>query len=346
MINTIQIVALAAEEDIADFGIEEILQDFLQTMFQLAAGGIEIELAPNMNHIFHGALIGLLGDIPAVHYLIGMKEGVGNALRFCRHCWGHGQEIQELFREDQFEPRALPLHNALVDILTAMPNGPEREAFSTLVGINGASFVEAVPFFNLITMAPQDIMHTMFEGGVSHEIRLFLRYCIRDAQYFTLEELNRRIKNFPYGYQETSNKPSPIQDAHIDAAGPGLPRQKAAQLWLLARVLQFLIHDLVPAEDLHRQCWEMHLRILFAAASPEVHPGTPNALANAIEAHHLAFIARYPNVNVTPKLHFYVHLPAIQLRFGSSCLKEKNNLIQPKGKEEEEEEEEEEEKTK
>ena len=44
MINTIQIVALAAEEDIADFGIEEILQDFLQTMFQLAAGG-ELKLS-------------------------------------------------------------------------------------------------------------------------------------------------------------------------------------------------------------------------------------------------------------------------------------------------------------
>ena len=314
-LDSIQIVAIADEEDIAEFGIEALLADFLETIAQLAAG-IEIELMPNNQHVFHAMLVGLLGDIPAVHYIIGLKEGVGQALRFCRHCFGHGQEIQENFREDDFQPRTLPLHQAIVNALMAMPEGPAREWFSTIVGVNGDSVLDIAPHFNLIEMAPQDFMHTVLEGGLSHEMKLYIRYCL-DNFAIDLEELNRRIDNFNYGFQERSNKPSPIKDAHIDAQGPKLPHQKASQLWLLARVLHFLLADIVPEDDPHRQCWELHLRILFAAAAPEVHPNTIDHLAAAIDEHHQAFTACYPGENITPKLHFYVHLPSIMLRLAS-----------------------------
>ena len=327
--DTINLLAIADESDIGDFGVEALLEDFLQTLNQLAIG-IEVDLTPNHAHIFRGILIGILGDIPAVNYLIGMKEGVGPALRICRHCFGFGAQIQQNFTEFEFQLRNLEVHQAIVQVLEHL-EGPAREALSTFLGVNSSSVLDPAPFFDLIAMSPQDLMHTVLEGGLSHEMKLLLRHFV--ANYLDIDVLNQRIKEFDLGYQEVSNRPSPITQEHLNVQGPGLPGQKASQLWLLARMLHFLVHDFVPAEDPHRQCWELHLRILFAAAAPEIHPETPQRLADAIEEHHQAFRLCYPHENITPKLHYYVHLPSIQLRFEEKERKRKKKSRKEKTKE-------------
>ena len=311
--DAINIVAIALEKDIGEFGVEALLEDFFQTMLMLA-GGVDIELAPGMIHLFHGILVGILGDIPAVHWMLGLKESVGPAIRFCRHCFGNGIQIQQWFREEQFPLRDIDVHREIVEALEGLPNGPIREAFSTFVGVNGPSILEQAPYFDVINMAPQDLMHLLFEGGLSHELRLYLLHCVQ-VHNLDLEVLNGRIRSFPYSQQDRSNMPLPISIAHLQADGTKLPHQKAAQIWMLARMLPFLLHDLVPQHGAHFDCWRLHLRILFAAAAPEAHPATLPHLRNAIDEHHAQFRLCSPNVDITPKLHFYVHLPGVIRRF-------------------------------
>ena len=306
-------VALAETSDINRQGMGDLLADFFDGLQQLA-NGVVIELAPNLVHEFHGFLASLLGDTLGIHNILGFKEGVGFALRSCRNCFGDHGQIQVFFEENQFQLRHLALHRAICAFLNGL-QGAAKEHYSTFVGINNASIMDNVPGFNLIDMAPQDMMHVLIEGGLAHEMRLFIRYCVREAEYFTLAELNERIDSFAYGPQEKSNRPSPIKEAHIDGDTTGLPRQKAAQIWLLARVLGFLIADLVPHDDQHAQCFSWHLRILFAAFSPEVHPVTEPYLRIWISAHHQLFRICYPDVAITPKLHYCIHIPSTQRRY-------------------------------
>lgn len=87
--------------------------------------------------------------------------------------------------------------------------------------------LDDVPFFDLITMAPQDVMHVILEGGLAHETRLFIEHCVA-MQYFTLDQLNTAIQDFDYGYAERSNRPSVITVAHIQAPVTTLGNQKGA----------------------------------------------------------------------------------------------------------------------
>lgn len=47
---------------------------------------------------FEGALVAFLGDTPAVNMAGGFKEGVGRAMRKCRHCMATNDQIQTKVR--------------------------------------------------------------------------------------------------------------------------------------------------------------------------------------------------------------------------------------------------------
>ena len=86
---------MARKEDIGQFGVELLLHDFVTTLHDLSHG-VQLEITPHFHHLFFALLIGLLADTPASHYLLGFKEGVGNAFRGCRECFGTDVERQFL----------------------------------------------------------------------------------------------------------------------------------------------------------------------------------------------------------------------------------------------------------
>ena len=55
-----------------------------------------------------------------------------------------------------------------------------------------------------------DAMHDILEGVLQYECKEILKVFINEESYFTLDQLNERIKDFDYGYYNDKNKPSPI----------------------------------------------------------------------------------------------------------------------------------------
>lgn len=51
-------------------------------------------------------------------------------------------------------------------------------------------------------------MHDVLEGILQYECKEMLKVFIREETYFTLDQLNERIKDFDYGYYNDKNKPS------------------------------------------------------------------------------------------------------------------------------------------
>ncbi len=64
-------------------------------------------------------------------------------------------------------------------------------------GVKRDCFFNKLTYFHTVTSFPPDFLHDLLEGIVPFELSLCLKKLISD-KYFTLDELNSAIQNFPY----------------------------------------------------------------------------------------------------------------------------------------------------
>ena len=55
-----------------------------------------------------------------------------------------------------------------------------------------------------------DVMHDILEGSLQYEVKELLKHCINTQKYFTLDELNQKISEFPYVLSDKATRPATI----------------------------------------------------------------------------------------------------------------------------------------
>lgn len=88
-------------------------------------------------------------------------------------------------------------------------------SFSKDYGVNGLSILNEAPQFDLCVCLPHDIMHVLLEGVLPLQCKKLLQYCIFQQHFFTLQQLNRKIKELDYGYSQRANIPRPLDRDHL-----------------------------------------------------------------------------------------------------------------------------------
>ncbi len=84
------------------------------------------------------------------------------------------------FNEDEFQLRTLDDHKKKLQSLE--DNG---HASSVQSGINSRSALMDLKYFDLCSGAlVPDIMHDVLEGALQHELKLLLKYLIKQKSYF------------------------------------------------------------------------------------------------------------------------------------------------------------------
>lgn len=73
-------------------------------------------------------------------------------------------------------------------------------------------------FYHVVGGMPPDAMHDILEGVLHYAVKEMLKEFIFVKKLITLEELNRRISTFDYGYHDDSNKPAVIQQTQLSSA--------------------------------------------------------------------------------------------------------------------------------
>ena len=58
----------------------------------------------------------------------------------------------------------------------------EKKHYSKVYGINRRSILCDLPYFDVTTQLPQDVMHVVFEGLYHLQIKLFLGYLFDDLR--------------------------------------------------------------------------------------------------------------------------------------------------------------------
>ena len=225
------LISVAKHGDIVKYGIDKVLQPFVEELKVLYCDGINV-CVNGQEVTFYGGLLAFLADNLAAHSIGGFKESMSFALRICRTCMITPGLMQDnrYFVESNCVLRTPETHFEQCSKL----NGPLCGHYSTTYGINRLSILEEVPGFSVVTSLLHDIMHDLYEGVVPMEVKLLLEHCTSVCKYFSKDELNERLESFDF----PENKPSSIDT-----------RQSASQMMTLMRFLPLIIGDKVPSDD-------------------------------------------------------------------------------------------------
>lgn len=103
--------------------------------------------------------------------------------------------------EKDLVPRTPATYNHMCTLLSSLNDGYH----STTFGINRRSPLNELCHYHVCDYGlPPDVMHDLLEGYLPYTLKLMLSHFITTLKLFTLDELNQAIKNFDYGYAETS----------------------------------------------------------------------------------------------------------------------------------------------
>eukprot|EP00732_Lithocolla_globosa_P000883 Lithocolla_globosa_v1_NODE_348_length_4377_cov_5.707610.p1 type:complete len:846 gc:universal NODE_348_length_4377_cov_5.707610:2769-232(-) len=309
-LDMIELIAVAKAEDIKTVpdAVSILLGDFISTMKKLGSPeGLSLQKA---DLTIWGALISFVGDTLAAHYIGGFKEGVGLSLRKCRCCLATSPDMSNYFFETDFQLRDLATHRDYCESL----KGPHKLFWSTTYGVKNLSILDEAPYYDLTTMMPQDVSHVMLEGHYSDEMQLFLIYCVSHG-LFSIDEFNTKMAAFPLLPHERADRPSPLSKKTWNH-GKKICKQNASQMWMLSRMLPFLLEDLVPDDDEKWICLKAHTAILHMSMQDEYDWLAIEAINDTVYYHHSLFRLQYPQHSITPKAHYYVHIGPGILRDG------------------------------
>jgi Mg2+/Co2+ transporter CorC len=67
-------------------------------------------------------------------------------------------------------------------------------------GLNRRSVLNKSRFYHVVGGLPPDAMHDILEGVLQYHAKELLKFYVQTENKFTLEELNKRITSFDYGY--------------------------------------------------------------------------------------------------------------------------------------------------
>lgn len=122
------------------------------------------------------------------------------------------------FTEEEFSMRTKDGYDRQAQLVSADPQS------ARVYGVKGQSALNSSKFFHVVGGLPSDIMHDILEGVLPLHIKALLSRFVMENKFFTLDELNKRLLQFPFGSNDSSNRPSLIKnlntaDRHMNQSG-------------------------------------------------------------------------------------------------------------------------------
>ena len=88
--------------------------------------------------------------------------------------------------------------------------GPLHDHVTTTYGLQDDSILNSSKFFHVTEGLVPDIMHDILEGSLQYEVKELLKHFIYTENFFSLDQLNKKINEFPYILSDEATRPSMI----------------------------------------------------------------------------------------------------------------------------------------
>lgn len=314
-LKSINVLALCTSANMKRYGIDRIFEPLVEELKKLGDdSGYPFQIYQGTVHL-RGGLLAVVADTPASQEAGGFKSGVGGAFRKCRHCMATYNSMQEHFSEEKFTLRCSEDHEKYLGKIENAPTQFLRTYYSKKTGITRRSKLLEAPHFDVCQQLPQDLMHVFLEGVLGYEIKYMLRYYIQDQKLLSVSTLNSRIQNFLLGYAHKKSKPAPIFERDLERNSSSNLGQSASEMWLLSRILPFILTDYVDTSSEHWTCFTTLLEIIAICFSQTINYTEIIYLKQLISDHLSLFKTLYDGP-IIPKQHYMVHIPSLTLKFG------------------------------
>lgn len=305
-------IAIGHSKDVKQFGLDFFLQDFISVVNALRKG-LKLKVGSETELVF-GDLVMVVADTPAAALLGGFKESVGWADSPCRRCRISKKELNTHFVESNLELRDMQSHLEYCDVLEDSALTRDVKTYwSKRCGLKKRSVLCSIADFPVTQNIVQDPMHVLLEGCFAEVLARFLK-CMEDLGNLTLEQVNRRLREFQYSYLDKGSKPMTIPAR--DVSENIFVKQKAACMLTMAYVLPIILGDYLEAENPYYRHLLGIIQIVLTAFSPFADDTTPAELSRLVYSVYKHFGRLYPNVPRKPKMHYLLHLSEQMMLFG------------------------------
>uniref|UniRef100_A0ABD2WJ19 Uncharacterized protein n=1 Tax=Trichogramma kaykai TaxID=54128 RepID=A0ABD2WJ19_9HYME len=305
-IGNVHTLAIAKEEDIKEFGVENCLKSFMLELMKLESDNGVSYIINGKKITLRGTLVSVCADTLAAHELFGFLGP--SATYFCRQC-EITKDQKEFFPLINAPLRNKDSHDLYVKLA-------ENEGEESVKGVKKSCILNESKYFHCTNNFNFDIMHDVLEGQGQLDLKLVLGKLIENKNYeLTLDYINTKIKSFDYGPIDIKNKPSPI----IAYSSHEIKLQeRAAQTWVLLRAFPFFVSGKVENDDpylKHIINLNMINEIIFA---PKVPISMLSYLQELIDKHIETFQKLFPGTNLKNKL--------MHMRHYADCIKKSGPL--------------------
>ena len=291
-LDSIHLISLCKTKHVTKYSLGTVFEQLVGELNSLATDGVTVH---EVN--FKCVLLTCVSDNLAAHQLGGFFESF-SANHSCRFCTVSKADMQAGGVGSLRSPTD---HDAQVARVVQEPN------LSKVYGIKGPSVLCEVPHFHCVSGFPSDIGHDLFEGTLKDVLSRMLKEF--DGNYFTIDEFNCILNEFPFMGTDKADKPCPIYR-------DGSVKQTICKMWLLFRTLPLLIGDKVPEGD---QTWQMYLQlrgIVEYLTARKLKRGHIEVVRDLIQDYMDVRLEIWPDVPLKPKDHYMKHYADQIVKFG------------------------------
>ncbi|XP_064479212.1 uncharacterized protein LOC135392429 [Ornithodoros turicata] len=296
-LESIHLVLIVKYTLLKQYGLNRIMEPLIADLNSLQSNGLDVVL--NGSTVYMKAcVVGFSGDNLSLNRLGGFSCSF-TAGRVCRHCLASSTNLQSLTDESKCTLRTAEAHNSHVAAVQLSPDN------ARLYGVKEPSCLLALNGFDVTCQLLPDLMHDVLEGGINTVLKSVLNTLLSSRvlqrEHFTVAE------KFQYKRHDMKNKPFPL--ALTNAGKMQNIRGTASQKLCLFRLLPQLFGDNIPEGNPDWNVYLQYREIVNVLLSDRIPSDCVEWLEVQIASFLEAFVQRYPEVKVTPKLHYLIHYP-------------------------------------
>ncbi|KAJ8667819.1 hypothetical protein QAD02_009482 [Eretmocerus hayati] len=293
--NTMKLVALCKE---AEFDHNIVYNRIVSDLLKLETDGVEIS-----GKTVKGALVYIVGDNLGSHGLGGFFENFSLANYFCRFCLITRKEFQEMNGACKVNDwRTVSSYKHALTLI-----GTKDDP----MGLKFDSVFNKLKYFHVCAPGlPPCIGHDLFEGIVAYDLKMIIDYFV-ELEWFSIDELNQWIKDFPYSTEDVQDKPCPVSETKARLDGG------ACQIWNFMRIFPLIIAERIKDPD--DAVWLSFLtltEVVEIVCAPMIHESYLPYLDSLICDYLSLRKKLFPTFNLRPKHHYMRHYAKLIFFFG------------------------------
>lgn len=301
LLENIFVAALFYSGDRVEFQNHSTFSEIIKELNFLQSEGVSIDTGCGYQRVYF-ALGLVLGDNLGLNQILGFQEGF-SAIYSCRFC--KTSKFDRQWETSETNLRSREIYES--DVSEINPKN---------TGVKELSVWDKVQYFETSSNFAVDFLHDGPEGIFKKCMELIVNYFACQfplTKDFFLRVLNDNLQGFDCCANDISNRP-PLVSAE-EALAKHL-KMSASEMQNFILLFPMLVGHVVPKDN---EVWMFYLKIrkvMAIAMAPRTRPDHVALLKVNVSEMYECYLAVFPNENVPPKLHMWVHYSRVLAESG------------------------------